>query len=214
MNRKSLGLVALGLGLFLAPGVSRAAQGPEAHTTAQHGAPVELAGGWRDTSGPIAPTVRAEEDAEAYRQALLTYLNRFQAVDNALGRAVFVHVPRLEEGLALWNKGDHERGFFLMTSGIDLMVKGIERILPILHSLQPPEALAAPTQQYAQGIDLFFDGLKRINWGLVRKDGETLRGAFRDYYGGLQMVYDAYEEAKAVAAEAGISRNEETGVWE
>lgn len=214
MNRKSLGLVALGLGLFLAPGVSRAAPGPAAYPTAQHGAPVELARGWRDTGGPIAPTVHAEEDAEAYRQALLTYLNRFQAVDYALGRSVFVHMPRHDEGSDLWNRGDHERGVFLVTSAIDLMVKGMERILPILHSLAPPEEVAAPVQSYVQGIDLFFDGVKRINWGIVRRDERILRDAYRDYYGGLQMVVDASGEIKAIAAEYGISRNEETGVWE
>jgi len=212
MNRKSLALVALGLGVFLAPGVSRAAQGPEPYATAPYAAGVELAGAWQDSRGPIAPTVRAEGEAE--REALLTYLNRFQAVDFALGRAVFVHIPRLNEELALWNKGDHERGFFLMTSGIDLMVKGMERILPILHSLESPEALAAPTQGYVQGVDLFFDGTKRLNWGLVRRDENILRDALWDYYGGLQMVMDASAEIKAIAAEYGISQNEETGVWE
>ncbi len=130
-----------------------------------------------------------------------------------MARSVLVHSPRLQEGSDLWNKGDHERGFFLMTSAIDLMVKGMEPILPVLRSLRPPEEAATPLRRYVQGGELFFDGLKRINWGLVQKDDRILRDAFRDYLLGARMMVDARQGIEAIAAERGINQDAPTGVW-
>jgi len=150
---------------------------------------------------------------DARRERLLTFLNRYQSVSNLMGASVLVHQPRLEQGANVIGS-DYQRGFFLMTSAIDLMVKGLEQVLPLLKSLQAPAEVAPHFQRFVQGADLYFDGLKRINWGLVQNDDAIFRAALTDYLRGADLMSAAQEGLKATAAQYGITLNEDTGVWQ
>ncbi|MBI2910701.1 MAG: hypothetical protein HYY05_01055, partial [Chloroflexi bacterium] len=162
---------------------------------------------------PPSATSTPTSTPDTHRADLVTFLNRFQSVGNAMAASVLVHLPRLQEGSNIFDR-DGERGFFLMTSAIDLMVKGLERVLPILQALQAPEEFATEYRQYRQATDLFFDGLKRINFGLVRKDEAVLEAALRDYLRGARAMDRTWETLKATAANYGIARNDTTLTWE
>ncbi|MBI2911480.1 MAG: hypothetical protein HYY05_05000 [Chloroflexi bacterium] len=211
-----IGLVALALASALAPGQTWAALGPGLAHGARSAETADLAG-WRGGAGPVPASEHCAESeeaaAECRQEVLVTFLNRWQSVNSAIGRSIVTYAPRIEEGATLWQKGDHERGFFLMTSGIDLMVKGIEPVLPFLQSLEPPEELADPVMRDLQGTELFFDALKRMNWGIVSKDDQILADALGDYFRSLETMSAAFKEVKAIAEAYAISHDEETGVW-
>lgn len=165
------------------------------------------------TPRPRPATATPTPTPDTRRAAFVTFLNRFQSVGNAMAGSVLVHLPRMQEGTSIIGQ-DYDRGFFLTTSAIDMMVKGLERVLPTLQALQAPDEFATEFRQYQQATDLFFDGLKRINFGLVRKDNAVLETALRDYLRGARSMDRTWEDLKATAAKYGISRNDATLTWE